>query len=154
MTDASLAIQEYILSRLKAEPRLASLSAADQIRTVSDQSDPAVGDAAIVVACSDLGNRLGIPGRILVDVRASVEVRSSLSADQDLSRFSSLASAAFSSLASIPNDTPVDGWHIRHGSAWSEGEIAQDAMFRYQEFSATILLQSAPSTHQENQPQP
>ena len=95
MTDASLAIQEYILSRLKAEPRLASLSAADQIRTASDQSDPAVGDAAIVVACSDLGNHLGIPGR-----------------------------------------------------------IAQDAMFRYQEFSATILLQSDPSTHQENQPQP
>ena len=145
MTDASKAVIEYLIARLAAVPALTSLATAQQIRPSSDQSDPPVGAAAIVVAASDKGNHNGIPGRILVDVDASVEVRSSLTDDPDMTAFNALSQAAFQSLCGIANDTPIPGWDIRYGSEWASGEVMQDALYRYIEFSASIILQVHPT---------
>lgn len=145
MTDASLAVQEYLLSLLSGDPALSELADAGQIRAASDQSDPPVGAAAVVVACNDLGSHLALPGRVLVDVHASVEVRSSLTADPSMARFNAFSSAVFGILSAIQNDTLIRGWDIRYGCDWSEGEVQQDGFYRYQEFSATILLQVSPT---------
>ena len=144
MTDATSPVIDFLIARLSAVPELSGLTAEDQIRVSSDQSDPPVGAAAIVVSATDKGNHLDIPERILVDVQASVEVRTSLTDDPAMSVFSVISKAAFSALCAIQNDTSISGWFIRFGSDWQSGEVMQDALYRYQEFSGTILLQSNP----------
>ena len=145
MTPASLAIQDLLLSSLMGDAPgpLHALAAALQIRASSDQEDPPMGEAAVIVDASDQGSHLGLPGRVLVDVAAQVEVRTSLAEDKGMERFRAISQAVHDILEGIREDTPsATGWDIRHVSPWAEGAIAQDSLYRYQAFSATFLLQA------------
>ncbi len=141
MTDAAQAVQDYLLELLASTPDLQTLAAEDQIRAASDQQDPEMGAAAVIVDVRDLGSHMNLPGRTLVDVSAQVEVRTSLSEDRSQARFRVYCEAAADALASIEKDTPIEGWDIRHASFPGEDALAQDSMYRYQSFQVSFILQ-------------
>ncbi|MGN0866186.1 MAG: hypothetical protein ACI4SG_00710 [Oligosphaeraceae bacterium] len=145
MTSASIAIQDLLLSLLTGEETgpLHGLAISQQIRPSSDQQDPPMGEAAVIVDASDQGSHLGLPGRVLVDVSAQVEVRTSLAEDKGMEHFRAISQAVHAILEGIRTDHPsATGWDIRHVSPWTEGAVAQDSLYRYQTFSATFLLQA------------
>ena len=143
MTSAAIAIQDLLLARIQGNtsPSLQALTDAQQIRPSSDQQDPPMGDAAVIVEVTDQGSHLGLPGRVLVDVSAQVEVRTSLAEDKGMEDFRAIFQAVHAVLEAIPKDTEATGWTIRHISPWTETAISQDSLYRIQSLSATFLLQ-------------
>lgn len=144
MTNASYPVLMYLLTYLAELPGLEALAEAKQIRASSDQDDPPMGDAAVIVDVQDMGGHLGIPHRVLVDVQAQVEVRTSLAADPDLERFRKISAAVGEGLASLQADldAPLDKWDVRFVSSPVENSLAQDALYRFQSFTLVFLLQA------------
>ncbi len=142
MTPEALAIQEYLIDRLAATSALDELADAGQIRPESDTADPPIGAIAVTVGVQDMGGHLGIPGRILVDVAATVEVRASVTDDPDVSATKAVAAAVFAAIEAIPNDTPLDGCTIRHHAPWMQSPLGVSDLYRYATFSTTFLIQA------------
>lgn len=138
----SATIQNYILDVLRSFPLLATLANAGQIRAQSDQSAPKIEGLAIVVAVTDKGNHLGVPGRILVDFDVEVSIRSSLTDDPDLTGYNELAQSVQDALNGLPCDLVQSGFILRYFSPWQENGLALDGFFRYNTFTSTFLIQS------------
>ncbi len=144
MTNASIPILTFLLDYLEGLTGLEKLAEAQQIRASSDQNDPPMGDAAVIVDVQDMGGHLGLPCRVLVDVQAQVEVRTSLAADPGLENFRRLCAAVGSGLAALQEDllATVENWDVRFVSSPVESSLSQDALYRFQSFTVTFLLQS------------
>ena len=142
MTDASIDLQDYLIDLLKEQEDLSTLAEAQQIRPESDTADPPIGAFAITVGVQDKGAHLGIPGRVLVDVDATVEVRASVAEDPDISLTRALAVATHNALEGIPDDISLAGWTIRHHSPWIQSPLGVGDLYRYATFTTTFLLQS------------
>lgn len=138
----SATIQNYILDVLRSFPMLATLANAGQIRAQSDQSDPKIEGLAIVVAVTDKGSHLGLPGRILVDFDVEVSIRSSLTDDPDLTGYNELAQSVQDALNGLHCDLVQSGFILRYFSPWQENGLALDGFFRYNTFTSTFLTQS------------
>lgn len=143
MSDASQAVADHASALLAALPVLSRLVEEGQIRFPATAGER---DSGVTVSCRDMGNHLGIPGRILVDVALSVSVRTPLCDDTDAAAFDAYTDAVFRALASIADDTEIDGWTIRHVSDFSETPVSRDSRYRTREASATVLLQHTPPT--------
>lgn len=141
MTGASIDLQDYLLELLKAREDLSDLSEAEQIRPESDMADPPVGAFAVTVGVQDKGAHLGIPGRILVDVDVTVEVRASVTEDPELSATRALARAVFAAIDGIANDIHLKDWTIRHHVPWIQSPLGVGDLYRYATFTSTFLLQ-------------
>lgn len=142
MTDASIDLQDYLIDLLKEQEDLSTLAEAQQIRPESDTADPPIGAFAITVGVQDKGAHLGIPGRVLVDVDATVELRASVTDDPDLTATRAISQAVFAAIEGIANDTQMEGWTIRHHSPWIQSPLGIGDLYRYATFSTTFLLQS------------
>ena len=141
MTDASIDLQNFLIARLRAASGLSELAEADQIRPESDMSDPPVGAMAVTVGVQDKGCHLGIPGRVLVDVDATVELRASVTDDPDLTATRAASQALFEAIEGIANDTSMEGWTIRYHSPLVQSPLGVTDLYRYATFSTTFLLQ-------------
>ena len=142
MTDASIDLQDYLIDLLKEQDDLSALAEAQQIRPESDTADPPIGAFAITVGVQDKGAHLGIPGRVLVDVDATVELRASVTDDPDLTATRAISQAVFAAIEGIANDTQMAGWTIRHHSPWIQSPLGVSDLYRYATFTTTFLLQS------------
>lgn len=141
MTDPAISIQDYLLSLLKAREELSSLAEEDQIRPESDMGEPSIGAFAVTIGVQDKGSHLGLPGRVLVDVDATVEVRASVTEDPDLSVTRGLSRAVFSAVNGIGRDIHLDGWVIRSTEPWIQSPLGISDLYRYATFSTTFFLQ-------------
>jgi hypothetical protein len=145
------AFQAYLISLLSTA--LPSFAEASAVRAASDQTDPPLGDRAAVVGCEDAGDYNGIPGHVLVNVKAVVEIRTALSEDPDGALFDAASEAVSEALFGIANDTALTGWDIRLGNLWAGSAVALDNLYRYRSYTTTALLQSNPqqgtNTNQE-----
>jgi hypothetical protein len=144
MTNASYPVLTFLLDYLAELPGLENLAEAQQIRASSDQNDPPMGDAAVIVDVQDMGGHLNISDRILVDVRVQVEVRTSLAADLGLENFRTLCISVGAGMAALQKNLPetVEDWDVRFVSSPVETSLSQDSLYRFQSFTATFLLQS------------
>lgn len=142
MTDASIDLQDYLIARLRAASGLSELAEADQIRPESDMSDPPVGAFAVTVGVQDKGCHLGIPGRILVDIDATVELRASVTEDPDLTATRAISQAVFAAIEGIANDISMEGWTIRYHAPWVQSPLGVSDLYRFSTFTTTFLLQS------------
>ncbi len=139
------AFQNLLIDSLSANAKLAPLAEAGQIRAVTDQADPKIGPAAIVVDVTDKGAHLGLPGRILLDFDAAVSVRTSLADDVDCSAYNTLIQGVEETLAALPIDTAqTGGFTILHASAWHYAGLEVDGFYRYNSLTATFLILNNP----------
>ena len=141
MTDASLDLQNYLIARLRSASGLAALAEAEQIRPESDMADPPIGAFAVTIGVQDKGSHLNLPGRILVDVDATVELRASVTEDPDLAVTRSLSKALFEAIEGISNDTSMEGYTIRHHAPWVQSPLGVSDLYRFSTFTTTFLLQ-------------
>lgn len=113
----------------------------EQIRSKLDVSGAPVGFMGAVVTAEDKGGHDGIPGRILIDVAATVQAFTHLDEDADGIEMARLASAVMEALQDIAY--PLDGWHVRFPGDWTSSESMVDDAFRRIDFNATLYLQKS-----------
>jgi len=49
--------------------------------------------------------------------------------------------AVFDAIEGITEDTPMEGWTIRHHAPWVQSPLGVTDLYRYATFSTTFLLQ-------------
>lgn len=110
------------------------------------QSDESIerAQSVVVVDAQDQGDHLGIPGHVLVDIRAAVGIWVHVVDDPDLAQTSDIRSAVRAALEALPQgDVPAVGdWYVRYISGWDATPATLDGNDRRVELSATMILQS------------
>ena len=134
------AVASWLVASLAAVPALEGVP-------VIRQSDESIDRAQCVVVADarDEGDHLGIPGHVLVDITAAMALWVHVTDDQTPVQTSALLAAIRAALAALPQGDapPVDGWHVRYISGWTQGGLLLDGNDRHVELTATMLLQSA-----------
>jgi len=142
-TCPAIEVRDAILSMLAAADSLSDLPDGS-IRAKLDVSGVPRGPASVIVSARDLGNHNGIPGRILVDVQAIVQIMTHLDEDQDGALADSLMSAAMAALGGATAASySLNGWEVGYPGQWASDEphIDSDGVFRVCRLSATLFLQ-------------
>ncbi len=135
------ALEKLIIDTLSANDKLAALAEASQIRATTDQADPKVTGAAIVVDVTDKGSHLNLPGRVLLDFDVSVAVRTSLTEDEDRSRYNALIQGVEEALDELPRDEEqTGGFTILYAESWKYTGIAVDGFYRYNNLTTSLLV--------------
>ena len=134
---ASVTIANWIVSALDS-----AVSGTPVIRQSDETFDRA--ESVVVVDCEDQGDHLGIPGHVLVDLRAAVGIWVHTTDDPALSQTDALRATVRSALESLPQGdvTAVNGWYVRYVSGWTESPATLEGNDRKIEFTATMILQS------------
>lgn len=123
------------------ESDCASILPEGQIRSKLDVSGAPVGFMGLVVTAADIGGHNGIPGRILIDVTATVQAFTHLDEDMDGTEMARLSSAVMDALQNI--DYNLDGWTVRFPGDWTATEPSVEDAFRRVDFTATLFLQTS-----------
>lgn len=142
-TCPAIEVRDAILSMLAAAGDLSDLPAGS-IRAKLDVSGVPRGPASVIVSARDLGNHAGIPGRILVDVQAIVQIMTHLDEDMSGALADSLMSAAMAALGGATAASySLNGWKVGYPGQWASDEpyIDSDGVFRVCRLSATLFLQ-------------
>ncbi len=116
----------------------------EQIRARLDVSGEPRGFFGLVASAADMGGHSGVPGRILIDIAASVKAYTHLDEDPDGCQLARLGSAAMDALQGI--EYGMEGWAVRFGGDWTASAPEADDSFRTQDFSATLFLQRTQPT--------
>lgn len=134
---ASATIANWIVSALSN-----AITGTPVIRQSDETFDRA--ESVVVVDCEDQGDHLGIPGHVLVDMRAAVGIWVHTTDDPALSQTDALRATVRSALESLPQGDvpPVVGWYVRYISGWTESPATLDGNDRKIELTATMILQS------------
>lgn len=110
------------------------------------QSDETIerGQAVVVVDAQDQGDHLGIPGHVLVDIRAAVGIWVHTTDDPGQEQTSAIREAVRSALEALPQGDvpPVGDWYVRYVSGWDASPCQLDGNDRRVELSASMILQS------------
>lgn len=133
---------EIIGAWLKTSLASALGTAAPIIRQSDETFDRA--ESVVVVDCEDQGDHLGIPGHVLVDIRAAVGIWVHTTDDPALSQTDALRTQVRAALEALPQGdvTAVNGWYVRYISGWTESPATLEGNDRKIEFTATMILQS------------
>jgi hypothetical protein len=134
---ASAIIADWIVSALDS-----AVSGTPVIRQSDETFDRA--ESVVVVDCEDQGDHLGIPGHVLVDLRAAVGIWVHTTDDPALAQTDALRTQVRSALEALPQGDvqPVGGWYVRYISGWTESPATLDGNDRKIELTATMILQS------------
>ena len=134
---ASVTIANWIVSALDS-----AVSGTPVIRQSDETFDRA--ESVVVVDCEDQGDHLGIPGHVLVDMRAAVGIWVHTTDDPALSQTDALRTQVRAALEALPQGDvqPVSGWYVRYISGWTESPATLDGNDRKIEFTAKMILQS------------
>jgi len=134
---ASSTIADWIVSALSN-----AITGTPVIRQSDETFDRA--ESVVVVDCEDQGDHLGIPGHVLVDMRAAVGIWVHTTDDPALSQTDALRTQVRSALESLPQGDvqPVGDWYVRYISGWTESSATLDGNDRKIELTATMILQS------------
>lgn len=144
-TSPAIEIRDAILTMLNSASDLSDLPAGS-IRAKLDVSGVPRGPSSVIVSARDLGNHAGIPGRILVDVEAIVEIMTHLDEDQSGTLMDSLLTAAMEAVSGATAASySLTGWKVGYPGQWATKEpyIDSDGAFRVCRLSATLFLQKS-----------
>ncbi|MBQ7177545.1 MAG: hypothetical protein IJS08_09030 [Victivallales bacterium] len=136
----AIQIRDSIITRLQDELR--ALLPSGQIRGQLDVSGEPRGDRGLVVSCEDLGGHGGMPGRILVDVKANITAFTHLEEDQAGAKLDELVSEVITAVEGLHYS--LFGWAVGFPGVWQSApyEIMANS-FRACTISATLFLQAS-----------
>jgi len=135
----AIQVREAIIAHLRSSAELAGIDDG-QIRAMLDVSGTPRGDRAIIVSARDLGGHGGMPGRVLIDVEASISIMTNLDEDPSGSAADELLSSVAIAIENISYS--LNGWRVPFRGIWKGTHATTaDESFRLVNMTATLYLQ-------------